>query len=60
MNISINDNDKVSGSDILEALGLSEGDTVNFDSNDTVFKNGYEVMITKNNGKDGGTIHIKK
>ena len=42
----------------LQSSGLISPDgTVEFDSNDTVYVNGYQIKINKNNG-NGGTIHI--
>ena len=44
----------------LQSSGLISSDgTVDFDSNDndTVYVNGYQIRINKNNG-NGGTIHI--
>ena len=46
----------------LQSSGLISSDsTVEFDSNDTVYVNGYEIRIIKNNGNgngNGGSIHI--
>lgn len=42
----------------LQSSGLISSDgTVDFDSNDTVYVNGYRIQINKNKG-NGGSIHI--